>query len=82
MVRIKEIFKVMCSIEKDKLLHSFYGTILFSILLTWFSSFFALSIVIVCALVKEIYDEYTYGGFDWKDIIFTIMIPLILTLEM
>lgn len=82
MQRIKEIFKVMCSIEKDKLLHSFYGTLLFSISLIWFSSFFALSIVIVCALVKEIYDEYTYGGFDWKDIIFTIMIPLILTLGM
>lgn len=82
MERIKEIFKVVCSIERDKLLHSFYGTLLFSILLIWFSSFYVLSIVVVCALVKEVYDEYTYGGFDWKDIIFTILIPFILTLEM
>ena len=70
-------FKKLALIPNDKLLHSFYGTVIY-LLLSLFSPIFAILTVIFVAIAKEIYDEIVYGGFDWKDIIATISISMLL----
>lgn len=37
--------------------------------------------VVFFACAKEIYDEWKYGGFDWKDLVATVVIPLVLFLK-
>jgi len=76
------IFKKMAEIPKDKLLHSFYGTLIFVVLtIIGTQSIIAFSVVIVIAILKELYDEYTYGGFDIIDILFTIFIPALFLIK-
>lgn len=70
-------FKKLALIPNDKLLHSFYGTVIY-LLLSLFSPIVAILTVIFVAIAKEVYDEIVYGGFDWKDIIATILIPMLL----
>lgn len=70
-------FKKLALIPNDKLLHSFYGTVIY-LLLSLFSPIIAILTVIFVAIAKEIYDEIVYSGFDWKDIIATIAIPMLL----
>lgn len=72
-----KIFQKLASIQHDKLLHSFYGTVIY-LLLSLFSPIVAILTVIFVAIAKEVYDEIVYGGFDWKDIIATIAIPMLL----
>lgn len=76
---LEQLFKKLSNIQKDKLLHSFYGTLLF--VMFPYSSYIAFSLVVMVAFLKEIYDEYKYKGFCWKDIVYTILIPFILTLK-
>ena len=72
-----KIFQKLANIQHDKLLHSFYGTVIY-LLLSLFSPIVAILTVIFVAIAKEIYDEVKYGGFDWKDLVATIVIPLVL----
>ena len=72
-----KIFQKLANIQHDKLLHSFYGTVIY-LLLSLFSPIIAILTVIFVAIAKEIYDEIVYSGFDWKDIIATIAIPMML----
>ena len=74
---MEKLIKKLASIQHDKLLHSFYGTLIYA-LASLLSIDLAIILVIVLAIVKEIYDEYKYGGFDWVDISVTILIPFIL----
>lgn len=67
----------LADIPKDKLLHSFYGTLIYAVL-SLVNPAFALCSVIITAIAKEIYDEVSYGGFDFKDIIATVAIPSLL----
>lgn len=76
---MKQIFKTLSSIKKDKLLHSFYGCLLYA--LVPYSPIISLSIVFAIAVIKEIIDEYEYGGFDLADIFYTIVIPIFLTIK-
>ena len=71
------LFKKLALIPNDKLLHSFYGTLIY-LLLSLFSPIVAILTVIFVAIAKEVYDEIVYNGFDWKDIIATILIPMLL----
>lgn len=73
---LEQLLKSISNIEKDKLLHSFWGTLIF--VLVPYSSYIAFLVVFIIAISKEIYDEYKYGGFDWIDIVYTIFIPGIL----
>ena len=73
-------FKKLALIPNDKLLHSFYGTLIYA-LASVFNPTYAIILTILVALAKEIYDELKYGGFDWKDIISTIAIPMILFIK-
>ena len=73
-------FKKLALIPKDKLLHSFYGTVIY-LLLSLFSPIVAILTVIFVAIAKEVYDEVKYKSFDIVDIIATILIPMILFIK-
>lgn len=68
------LIKELSEIPNDKLLHNFYGTCIY-LLCSFINPLFAIGVVALGAVAKEIYDEFKYGGFDWKDIIATIAIP-------
>ena len=70
----------LSKIPKDKLLHSFYGTLTY-IIISFFSHDVAMISVIALAVSKEVWDEKKYGGFDLKDIIATTVIPLLLYIQ-
>lgn len=71
------LFKKLALIPKDKLLHSFYGTVIY-LLLSLFSPIVGIIFVIIVAIAKEVYDEIKYKSFDFVDIIATIAIPMLL----
>lgn len=77
---MEKLIKKLASIPHDKLLHSFYGTIVY-ILLSYINPSIAIAAVFILAISKEIYDEIKYGGFDYKDIIATIVIPILIYLK-
>lgn len=70
----------MADIPKDKLLHSFYGVLIY-LVAALVSPMFGVIAVVVIAVAKEAYDEIRYGGFDWKDIIATVAVPMVLFLR-
>lgn len=73
------MLEFLTNIDKDKLLHSFYGTLIYA-LVSVFNVYIALGIVILVAAGKEVYDYKDYGKFDIKDAMFTVMIPALLVL--
>lgn len=70
----------MVDIPKDKLLHSFYGVLIY-LVAALVNPMFGIIAVIVIAIAKEVYDEIKYGGFDWVDIVATVAIPMALFLK-
>ena len=70
----------LSKIPKDKLLHSFYGALTY-IIISFFSHDIAMLSVITLAVSKEVYDDKKYGGFDWKDIVATTVIPILLYIQ-
>lgn len=58
----------------DKVLHFIAGYLLFAFTLAFVSCWLALGLVIVIAIVKELYDTLKNEptGYDWLDFIFTI----------
>ena len=63
----------------DKANHFLYGFVIFILAQFIFNDFVSFIIVLLIALSKEIKDEITYKGFDYKDLIATIL-PAILTI--
>lgn len=76
---MEKVIRIMSSIEHDKLLHSFYGTLLFALMLVVVQVWIAFGVVVVVAIVKEVYDQWKYKGADWKDVVATVLVPLLLT---
>ena len=70
----------MSRIPKDKLLHSFYGVLIY-ITMSLINLELALWAVVIIAMVKEFYDEYKYGRFDYMDILATVILPYLLYLK-
>lgn len=70
----------MADIPKDKLLHSFYGVLIY-LVAALVSPVFGVIAVVIIAIAKEVSDEIRYGGFDWKDIIATVAVPMVLFLK-
>ena len=70
----------MADIPKDKLLHSFYGVLIYLVAVLA-SPMFGIIAVVIVAVAKEVYDEIKYGGFDWGDIVATVAIPMVLFLR-
>ena len=77
---MSKVLNYLASIPHDKLLHSFYGVLIYLVAAV-VSPMFGVIAVVVIAIAKEIYDEFIYGGFDWKDIIATVGIPMVLFLK-
>ena len=77
---MNKVFGYLANLPHDKLLHSFYGTLIY-LPISYVDSFIALGIVAVVALSKEILDEKDYGGFDLSDIIATMLIPTLIYIK-
>lgn len=75
-----KVINWMSQIPKDKLLHSFYGVLIY-IGMSLVNLELALWSVVILAMAKEFYDEYKYGKFDYMDILYTVTIPYILYLK-
>jgi len=71
---------IMSLVEYDKALHFIIGFFLFVLTSCFLSDIHSLIIVFVVALGKEIRDEFTYRGGDWKDVLFTILPAVTLVL--
>lgn len=75
-----KLIQLMVDIPKDKLLHGFYGVLIY-LVAALVSPMFGVIAVVVIAIAKEVSDEIRYGGFDWKDIIATAAVPMVLFLK-
>lgn len=67
-------------IPHDKLLHSFYGVVIYTIT-SLVNPIFGLCVVSLVAIGKEVYDEIDYGGFDPLDILYTVGLPILLFIK-
>lgn len=70
-------FKRLSNIPTDKLLHSFYGTLVYA-LVSLVDFTLALWITLLVAVSKEVYDFKVKGKFSFADIVATIGIALVL----
>ncbi len=66
---------IITSIEKDKLLHFFIGSIILFLSLLFFNTLISISIVVFIAAIKEIvYDDFLKKGTpELADFIYTIL---------
>jgi hypothetical protein len=67
-------------IPQDKANHIIYGLVIFLLSNLFLNNYFSFVVAFTFALGKEIYDEYKYSGFDYKDLIATILFPILLIL--
>jgi len=68
-------------IPQDKANHFIYGFFIYILSNLIFINWVSLLIVLIFALGKELYDEYKYGGFDWKDLVVTLIAGTILLIK-
>lgn len=52
----------------DKILH-FLATLIITVLFGQINIIIGIFASLIASFGKELYDEYTYGGWDWKDIV-------------
>lgn len=64
----------------DYITHFLVGFVISSLFLPFNMPLIALLVTTIFALGKELYDQYTYGNFDWKDFRFTCYGGIIATL--
>jgi hypothetical protein len=68
----------MILIEQDKANHFIYGFFIFVLSNYFLNDLYSIGIVFLIALGKEIRDQIVYKGFDYKDLIATIIPSIIL----
>ena len=75
------ILKKLGNIQKDKLLHFFYGTILSFILIFYFE-IVGMIIALIIPAVKELYyDKYLgKGNCEWADYFYTVAPTIMLVI--
>lgn len=78
MIKIQEL--AIKYLHHDKCLHFLFGFFLFILSNCFLSDIHSFIIVFVIALGKEIRDEFTYRGGDYKDVLFTICPAITLVL--
>jgi len=78
MLKIQEFFVNLIPVDKG--IHFVLGFFLFVLSNCFLSDTHSLIIVFIVALGKELRDEFTYRGGDWKDVLFTIFPALTLVL--
>ena len=78
---IELILKKLGNIQKDKLLHFFYGTILSFILIFYFE-IVGMIIALIIPAVKELYyDKYLgKGNCEWADYFYTVAPTIMLVI--
>ena len=72
---MKRLLKILGSIPSDKMLHFIVGMLITAIVAVIVPRFtpIAMTVAVVAGFAKEIRDEIAYGGFDWKDLLATIL---------
>ena len=72
---MKRLLKMLGSIPSDKMLHFIAGMLITAIVAVIVPRFapIAMSVAVVAGFAKELRDEIAYGGFDWKDLLATIL---------
>ena len=72
---MKKLLNFVASIPRDKLLHFIAGMLITALVAVVFARFapLAVTVAVVAGFAKEAYDEYSYGGWDWKDLLATIV---------
>jgi len=75
------MLKKLANIQKDKLLHFFYGTILSFFLIIYFG-IVGMIIALIIPAVKELYyDKYLgKGNCEWADYFYTIVPTIMLAI--
>ena len=71
------ILDKLSSIPKDKLLHSFYGTLVYTIV-ALVDVTLAFGVTVLVAISKEVYDFRVNGEFSLMDIVATVGLALVL----
>lgn len=72
---MKRLLKILGSIPSDKMLHfiaGMLGTAIVAVLVPRFAPI-AMSVAVVAGFAKEVRDEIAYGGFDWYDLLATVL---------
>lgn len=69
------------NIPQDKANHIIFGWLIYFISNIFLNAYLSFAIVLLFATLKEIYDEFYRFGFDYRDLLSTLIIPLILTLK-
>lgn len=72
---MKRLLKILGAIPSDKMLHFIAGLLITAIVAVLVPRFapIAMTVAVVAGFAKEIRDEIAYGGFDWKDLLATIL---------
>lgn len=77
---MKRLLQILGSIPSDKMLHfiaGMLGTAIVAVLVPRFAPI-AMSVAVVAGFAKELRDEITYGGFDWYDLLATVLGGLVM----
>lgn len=69
---MKKIIDFLGSIKADKLLHFIAGMIIAGVvgIIPCFANY-ALIVAVIAGVAKEVYDEFSYGGWDSLDLLYT-----------
>lgn len=69
---LKKIMDWLGSIPADKLLHFVAGMLIAGVvgLIPCFANY-ALIVAVIAGVAKEVYDEFSYGGWDSLDLLYT-----------
>ena len=72
---MKKLLNFVANIPHDKLLHFIAGMLITALVAVVFAHFapLAVTVTVVVGFAKEAYDEYSYGGWDWDDLLATIV---------
>ena len=72
---MKRLLNMLGSIPSDKMLHFIVGMLITAIVAVLVPRFtpIAMTVAVVAGFAKELRDEITYGGFDWKDLLATVL---------
>ncbi len=69
---MKKIIDFLGSIQADKLLHFIAGMLIAGVVgvIPCFTNY-AFIVAVIAGVVKEVYDEFSYGGWDSLDLLYT-----------
>lgn len=72
---MKRLLNLLGSIPSDKMLHFIAGMLITAFVAVIVPRFapIAMTVAVVAGFAKELRDEITYGGFDWYDLLATVL---------